>query len=142
MTYATTHAMLLFWPSAGIITIGVLVLLLNWLSDIFSSRRERRALDKWRNAMRAPIARPPEPETIPVVLVRPSLPTAIPAPMSVPIPRAPMRLARTSRPTPPPLPRRQPLETADEDDLSKITAKYDLSTLVALTEKSGRRYGS
>lgn len=137
-----THAMLLFWPSAGIIAIGVLVLTLNWLWDLCSGRRERRALEKWRTAMRAPVVRAAEPEFVAPELVRPPLPTTVLPPLSVPIPRTPMRLARTSRPTPPPLPKRPTIGPVDEDEHSKITGKYNLETLVTLTEKSGRRYGS
>lgn len=141
-----THAMMLFWPSAGILGLGVFVLVLSWLFDLSSRGRERRALEKWRTAMRAPVERraeeQAEPEVMTLVLVPPSLPTAVPPPLSVPIPRAPMRLARASRPTPPPLPRRMPAETIDEDECSKITGKYNLDTLVKLTEQSGRRYGS
>jgi hypothetical protein len=133
-----THSMMLFWPSAGIITLGVLVLALSWLSDLCSGGRERRALEKWRTAMRAPVKPQAEPAFVAPV-VRPPLPTAVPPPLSVPIPRPPMRLARASKPTPPPLPSRAP---TDDDEHSKITGKYNLDTLVKLTEQSGRRYGS
>jgi hypothetical protein len=135
-----THAMMLFWPSAAIIALGLLVLILGWLSDVCSGGRERRALEKWRVAMRAPVPQA-EPEFVAPV-VRPPLPTAVPPPLSVPIPRPPMRLARASRPTPPPLPSRVPTVPSDDDEHSKITGKYNLDTLVKLTEQSGRRYGS
>jgi hypothetical protein len=130
--FLATYAFSLFVPSAAILGVGILVLFIGWLSDKFGSRKERRVLEHFRNAMAASLPSVPQAEpVIPIFVasVPPPLPVAHPPPFALPlpIPSGPRRL----RTHPPPLP-----APDDEEEESHITGKYTPEQLQALMRRA------